>query len=263
VRIKRRRGFLLRHARESTERKKLGVLAIMKNEAMNLREWIEHYLWQGVDKIFLIDNGSTDGGSDLVKQEVEGGSVEIFFRSEPHRQCAHYHSVFVQARIWEKVEWLVMADLDEFWYCPGSNLPAALEGTGDLDLIYANWRMFGSSGYKAHPASLRRYLVHRQPALGAHSDTKWICRTDAIKDTRQIMLHKVHGIDSSRVVSDNERFHLNHYAIQSLEYFTKVKMRRGDASTPQFDAIRTLEYFDRYDSPAIQVDRTLADMLPD
>jgi glycosyltransferase involved in cell wall biosynthesis len=261
LRIKRSRGFLFRRNVGYPDRKKLGVLAIMKNEAMNLPEWVEHYFWQGVDKIFLIDNGSKDGGPDLLNDEIKRDQLELFFRPEPHRQRAHYHSVFVEARIWEKVEWLIMADLDEFWYSPGSSLAASLNDTKDIDLIYANWRVFGSSGHRTHPPSLRRHLIHRHRMLGGHVNTKYICRTDAIIDTRQLNLHKVRGIDSSRVVSDNERFHLNHYAIQSLEYFTKIKMTRGDASTPQFDAVRTLEYFHGYDESATYVDRTLADML--
>jgi hypothetical protein len=33
----------------------LSILAIMKNEAMNLKLWIDHYIYQGVDHFYLID----------------------------------------------------------------------------------------------------------------------------------------------------------------------------------------------------------------
>ena len=39
---------------------RVGLMAIFKNESMGIREWIEHYVWQGVDKILLINNNSTD-----------------------------------------------------------------------------------------------------------------------------------------------------------------------------------------------------------
>jgi hypothetical protein len=155
-----------------------------------------------------------------------------------------------------------MADLDEFWFSPGSNLRKALDSLQDIDLVYANWKMFGACGYQTHPPSLRRCLTLRHPTLGEHASTKWICRTDAISHRRNISIHKVSGIDSTRVVSDNVRFHLNHYPIQSMEYFSKVKMTRGDASSPMFDTVRTLDYFHRYDSPAVFEDRLLADSLP-
>ena len=251
-----------RKPRNNAAREKLGLLAIMKDEAMNLREWVEHHRWQGVDRIFLIDNGSTDGGRDLIENEIREGYVELFVRPDSHQQWAHYQAVMVQARICERVEWLAMADLDEFWFSPGSDLPTALDSLKDIDLVYANWKMFGASGYQNHPPSLRRCLTLRDPMLGEHADTKWICRTDAITHRRNISIHKVSGVDSTRVVSDNVRFHLNHYPIQSMEYFTKVKMTRGDVSSRKFDAVRTLDYFRRYDTPATHEDRLLADSLP-
>lgn len=242
-------------------RLKLGLLAIMKNEAMNRHEWLDHYRWQGVDKIFLIDNGSDDGSIELLAQEIAAGFVELFIRPEQHKQVAHCRAVWDEARIGEQVEWIVMADLDEFWFSPGSNIRAALDTLMDVDLVYSNWIMFGSSGFERHPPSLRRHLIHRQPKLSAHPDTKWICRTNVIKDTRQFLVHKISGVDSARVVSDNDVFHLNHYPIQSLEYFKKVQMTRGDPSTERFDSVRDLAYFRRYDEPATVIDRTLADML--
>jgi hypothetical protein len=74
-------------------------------------------------------------------------------------------------------------------------------------------------------------------------------------------MHKVKGIRSERVVSDNERFHLNHYVIQSLHYYTTIKMTRGDASTNRGDAIRDLDYFKSFDEPATFEDRVLADLV--
>jgi len=38
----------------------LCLVAIFKNESYILEEYINHYIRQGVDKIFFIDNGSDD-----------------------------------------------------------------------------------------------------------------------------------------------------------------------------------------------------------
>ena len=48
-------------------------------------------------------------------------------------------------------------------------------------------------------------------------------------------------------IIENSALHLNHYAIQSLEWFMRVKATRGDASNITSDGIRTKKYFDRYD----------------
>jgi len=39
---------------------KLSVLAMFKNEGMIIEEWFKHYLDEGVEHFYLIDNGSTD-----------------------------------------------------------------------------------------------------------------------------------------------------------------------------------------------------------
>ena len=39
---------------------KLGVVAIVKNEAKFIEEWVLFHLNQGVEKIIIYDNGSTD-----------------------------------------------------------------------------------------------------------------------------------------------------------------------------------------------------------
>lgn len=243
-------------------RAKLGVLAILKNESLNLREWVAHYRWQGVEKFFLIDNGSTDNGENVLREEIKSGLVEWYVRPRPHAQVSHYRIVYHRAAISHKVEWLIMADLDEFWYAPNSNLRDEVSNLKGVDLLYANWRNFGSNGNKEHPPSLRRSLTLRDPRLGAHSSTKWLVRTDAVRFPWQLKMHKVKGISSERVVSDNERFRLNHYLTQSLHYFTTVKMTRGDACNRRSDTLRNMAYFKAADDVATCEDRELAELCP-
>ncbi len=240
----------------------LGVLAIMKNETCALREWVDHYRWQGADLIVLIDNGSTDSPRELIREEISSGLVEIYERSSPHRQVPHYRDVFRAARLRKRVEWLAIADIDEFWYSPLGDLKAAIQTLGNtIDLVYSNWIMFGSSGKIEQPKSVREGFVHRWPELTSHNETKWIARTFALRSSRQLEIHKVSGVDSRRVVSDNRVFRLAHYPIQSRNYFETVKMRRGDASNPKFDQGRNWEYFNTYDAPATVLDETLAEMV--
>jgi len=56
----------------------LSVLAIFKNETMNLKVWIDHYLWQGVEKIYLIDNGSTDNPMPILQPYIDKGFNSCF-----------------------------------------------------------------------------------------------------------------------------------------------------------------------------------------
>ena len=96
----------------------VGVLAIMKNETDILREWIEHYRWQAVDKIFLIDNGSTDDPDRILRDHIDSGFIEYFCDRSLTGRRSITGRYSARRIIRRKVEWLVIADLDEFWFLP-------------------------------------------------------------------------------------------------------------------------------------------------
>lgn len=241
---------------------RLGLIAIMKNEAMNLDEFLGHYLAEGVDRIYLIDNGSTDATQDVLRPWLADGRVKAITLPRPHRQHAHYWTAIRRLGIRRDCQWLMVADLDEFWFCrDGRKLGEALDAFTGFDVIYANWSIFGSSGHVDHPPSIRLGLTMRQPELGGHAATKWICRTSRLRRAANIGIHKIRGSCSSRTVSDNRLFQINHYVIQSEAYFRKVKMSRGDATKPELDSLRDMTYFKRVDDLCTVEDRLLADRV--
>lgn len=230
---------------------------------MNIDEWISHYLQVGADRIVLIDNGSTDDTFAKAQAWVDRGGVDLISRPSRHRQVEHYWEA-VSRFVRGKYEWLLIADMDEFWFCPdGMSIPAKLADPDfqTADVIYANYRMFGSSGLVDHPPSVRTKLVHCDPKLGANSFTKFICRTSRLKSRKSIQIHRLVGADSARTISDNANFHLFHYQIQSLKYFETTKMTRGDAFYASLDRMRDLDYFKRLDAPCKLLNRTLADLV--
>ena len=247
--------------RNPAARGKVGLLAIMKNEAMNIVEWVQHYEWQGVDHIFLIDNASTDDSLKKIEPWIKSGFISCYQKSAPHQQLSHYRKVFSEANINEQVEWLVVADLDEFWYAKQGNIKHYLSQTNsDVDVIYSPWRTFGSSGLVDHPSSVRKGFTTRWPE-SLKEETKWICRTSAIASVEQIGVHKLFGIDSSRALTDSVGLCLNHYVIQSKSYFERIKMTRGDVANIKQQNIRDWDYFARYDAPATIYDNELASRL--
>lgn len=259
------RERLIKHRERKRQqlRNSLAVLAIMKNEAMNIDEWVSHYLQVGANRIVLIDNGSTDDTFAKAEAWVQRGVVDLISRPERHRQSDHYWDAF-KTFILGKFDWLLVADLDEFWFCPDGRMVStklAEEQFAQTDVIYANWQLFGSSGLVDHPSSIRTALVHRSQGLSSHLNTKYICRTSVLRSRGNIGVHKVIGGDSARTISDNESFHLFHYPIQSLEFFKTVKMSRGDANSAGSDLVRDMNYFQRYDAPCTLPDRTLADLV--
>jgi hypothetical protein len=49
-------------------------------------------------------------------------------------------------------------------------------------------------------------------------------------------------------VLENSFLHLNHYAIQSFEWFMRVKATRGDNTNIDVDNIRNENYFNSFDN---------------
>jgi Glycosyltransferase family 92 len=236
---------------------KLSLLAIFKNETLNLRVWIEHYLWQGVEKFYLIDNGSTDDPLSILQPHIESGKVVYIYLPEKHKQREHYVKVIEEENLKDNTEWLIICDLDEFFYgCPDT-LYNLLDNYKDYDIIYSNWRLFGSDGCIDHPEDIRKSNLHRDSNLS--SLTKFILRPNRIVSWDiQLTIHEVLGLGN--YIIENDKIHLNHYVTQSLEYFTKVKMTRGDVERSEHDSIRDMEYFRKHEDNKNVKDTTLFDM---
>ncbi|MCY4335028.1 MAG: glycosyltransferase family 2 protein [Litoreibacter sp.] len=199
---------------------KLAVVGIMKNEEMVISEWIEHYLSEGADEIIVIDNGSTDNSRERVEHWRETGRVKYVFNPKKYAQKECYWEAIQNHHILARFEWLLIADIDEFWYCKdGRRLNNIFSDYSDQDLVYVNWSIFGSSGLSEQPNSVRESFLFREPELSNHKATKWICRTSVLKSYGQLDIHKIKGICSSRTMSDNVNLQINHYATMSREYW--------------------------------------------
>lgn len=244
---------------------KLSVLGIMKNEAMNLDEWIRHYLWQGVSHIYLIDNGSDDHSFEIANDWSKRAPVTVVSYPEQWLQRPHYWRAIKELRIRERSEWLIITDLDEFWFAKEhKTIPEAIADFHDLELIYCNWTVFGSSGFDRHPKSLRRDLIatfEENPLAHRYDGRKFMVRTECLRAMLNLSIHYVVDIDSSAVATENRLLQLNHYMVQSREYFEKVKMVRGDVNSEVGGSIRTWEYFDSVEKRCTGEDHTLSRMV--
>ncbi len=229
---------------------------------MNIREWLDHYFWIGVDRIFLIDNGSGDESVALARGHPHSNRIDLIELPERYQQIAHYRNAMHVFNIRKRVDWLMVADLDEFWFFRHARkFKIVLRQYSVVDLVYTNWTMFGSGGFDRHSSSLRCDIVTKRPKIAAHAYSKWLVRTSAMNCDHQFDIHKVWDIDARRVISDNVELQLNHYPIQSREYFAKIKMTRGDAFKAANDQVRDWAYFDRYDAPCVIPDTGLRDLL--
>jgi hypothetical protein len=240
----------------------LSVLSIFKNETMNLKLWLDHYLWQGVEHFYLIDNGSDDDPLTILKEYIDNGIVSYYYLPEKYKQVDHYRYIFDTENIRNKTTWLAVCDLDEFFFGVDQKLTTKIKSLENyFDYIICNWTMFGSDGLENQPTDIRTEITHC--AKNLWSETKYIFKPKIIISSSQISLHNLLNIsylNKSRIRIANKLIRLNHYPIQSLEFFQKVKMTRGAADSESSNNVRDMNYFKKYDYNEVN-DETLKNII--
>jgi hypothetical protein len=243
---------------------KVAIIAIFKNEASILEEWIQHYLKEGIDTFLLIDNDSTDNYMDILKKYIDNGTVILNIDKERHKQAGHYNNYYLKT-VKDNYDWVLVVDLDEFVYSRNGfkTIRDYLKSLDDgISQIYIPWKIYGSNGLVKQPESVIKNFTRRKvyrTTTRINIDAKTIIRCNKLKE---LWLHSskiTGGIEVSATNDRNNRglisedilkrsyLHLNHYQIQSWEWFKKVKMTRGSANKIGKDHHRDEEYFKVHD----------------
>jgi hypothetical protein len=95
---------------------KLVMTMMVRDEADIVEPMLEHHLAQGVDRIIVTDNASTDGTTEILQGYADRGLIDL--RHDPvHRK--QQSSVVTEmardaARLYD-ADWVINADADEFW----------------------------------------------------------------------------------------------------------------------------------------------------
>jgi hypothetical protein len=199
----------------------LSIIAIFNNEAMNMQEWLDHYIWQGVEQFYMIDNNSTDAYINILQPYIDRGIVHLYSRPKRHSQVDHYNDVLPDIR----TTWLFVCDLDEFAFATKALTlrDFLVQRDSECDAVYTGMRMFASRDEYSHPPSLRHAFLKRERRI--HEMGKGIIR---LSSTLMLGIHRHTLKENSKVCFDDDNIHLNHYIIQSREFFDKVKSTRGD-----------------------------------
>lgn len=244
----------------------LTVGVMFKNESHVLKEWLDHYIYHGVDHIFMINDGSTDDYKSVLKPYLDNNYITLFDASDfprfNKRQALLYDLFFLPHS--RHVEWMAVLDMDEFLYSPYEvNLKKVFLSYENYASVQVNWAVFSSNNLEKQPFSVvegftkRAYLKTFQreillnPGIGTekHLTYKSISRLSCV---RRLFAHFsiVNGdtLDLTVFLTDKLPFLIvNHYFCQSREYWKNKKMPSGSANmTPDF-INRGWELFDSRD----------------
>lgn len=232
----------------------LAVVAIAKNEAAYIREWIEYYRFLGVERIYLYDNESADNLYTTIKSYVDSGFVIYHKFPGTERQLPAYDHALKHYQ--ENTQLMAFVDCDEFLMPTDSNM--TLYET--INSIYSqnihaggvavNWCVYGSSGKKIKEPGLlmERFQMRADEQSWNNKLVKTVVNPRLVKKyvSPHFPQYKLGAwsIDSKgkRVYAwfinkvDFSKIRCNHFFCKSIEEF-QGKRARGLAD-------RTNKYYD-------------------
>ena len=255
------------------------IVAIFKNESEILEEWINHYINEGCLQFFLIDNGSTDNYLPIINKYNK--YIYLVIDNTKYKQSELYQKYFINKV--KKYNWVLVCDLDEFVYArKGFKTITDYLNTlpNNISQIAIPWKIFGSNGFntldKKEPDNVISNFTKRtnynkssgfqgvSQIIGNYkmNSCKNIVRTNMLtyfgvhnhiyKKGNTNMSNNISLKNSTSFVPINEDIlqssylHLNHYVTRSLDWFTRIKMTRGDAVSKSANNVRNLVYFNQY-----------------
>jgi Glycosyltransferase family 92 len=232
---------------------KIAVCAIFKDEAPYLLEWIAFHRMVGVDLFVLYDNGSADGGAEVIRRSNFARNVTLIeWPDRPGQLSAYRH---FHANYAKDFTWAAFIDLDEFIMpVNGSSIRDILirKVYDNYSDILLNWLIFGPSGHVRRPEGLVienftrripadaeanrqvRSLVHTRDlvSIGSTPHILDCARPTCNARGETVLSHAVQPVACHDVMV------INHYFTKSVEEWAFKQGRgRGDSLDPYGDRI--------------------------
>ena len=234
----------------------LAVVAIFKDEARLLREWVEYHRLAGVDHFWLYNNGSTDNWEETIEPYIKEGLVEVtdwpYFPPQhpwPGIQVEAYKHGVTRAQ--GLARWVALIDIDEFILpLVDKTIPECLEKHfPEADAIYVNWKNFGTS-YRTVPPNGSFLMSLTCCALLNHPNNsigKTLVRPEKVRIEDMWYVHHcpllpgVHYVNGDNLPmrsTDKDLFpdgkhhgaflRINHYTLRDELDFQKFRKRMKD-----------------------------------
>lgn len=220
--------------------KYLSIVAVMKDEGKNLREWLDFHRGVGVEHFYLYDNGSTDD----TKEMCEGhDDISYSYNDMDMCQMSCYFNALTAFR--DQSKWMAFIDLDEFLYAPNGDLKTVLKDFESFPGVTVNEVFYGSNGHETRPADgvLKNYTKRRKEV---DKHVKTICQP-MLTVCPAFNPHAFYYLQGESVGEDKklcrgpfreektaDLLRINHYWVKSKEEY-EIKLTRGRADVPSRD----------------------------
>lgn len=147
----------------------LSICAILKNEALYIKEWLDHHIKQGVEHFYLYNNESTDNVKEVIKP-YEDRITWHELKGTKQQRVAYDYTI---ENYRNKTTFCTFIDLDEFLYTKtDSKFSEVLQKRYDIEGISGiavHWLLFGSAGHlKYSPEDVRKRFTRRAASVNHH-----------------------------------------------------------------------------------------------
>ncbi|WP_322517651.1 glycosyltransferase family 92 protein [Rhodopseudomonas palustris] len=215
----------------------LAVVAIFREEAPFLDEWLRFHEGVGVGHFYLYNNFSTDDFREVLEPWIARGLVTLTDWPVEVGQLPAYRHCIRQHRL--DAKWMAFIDIDEYLFSPAADNVTDMLGRFDgVPAIGVFSPYFGSAGVEERPPVPIARAFTRRSKLSKIS-AKTIANPRWVYAIRNVHLYKYwrgETVDTTGRPFQGDRpvldlLRLNHYWSRSLSDL-QTKIQRGDASTP-------------------------------
>ena len=214
-------------------------------------------------KVLNIFIYSDDNFMDIIKKYEK--YIDLFDAKENYVQTKHLNSKF--EKIKEESEWIINIDLDEFLFAKENykTIPDIINlldsKRENIGVIRIPWINFSSNNFIEQPNSVIKSFTDRKDydKQECKHNQKCIAKTNLMtkilvhtaETNGKIILSDGNIYNKNKfVIKDNilekQLLQLNHYVLQSKNWFMNVKCTRG-AVQPGSIGLRNIKYFNKYD----------------
>jgi Glycosyl transferase family 2 len=102
-------------------------ISMVRNEADIVRLNVLYHLASGIDRMHVVDNGSTDGTDEVLRQLSLQHTQVGWSRDDGPFLPSKVMTRLAREAFEEGADWVVPVDADEFWHAPGGDLRRVLE----------------------------------------------------------------------------------------------------------------------------------------
>lgn len=138
------------HTNVISDKNKVAICAIAKNEDLYLDEWVEHYLKLGASHIYIIDNN--DNETEKLKELKANKNITIIplYGEQKLKEIGYQVGAYqyVYNTYGSSYDWIGFFDIDEFVDIDNATIPEFLSNPiyKDTHIIHLHWRYYGDNG---------------------------------------------------------------------------------------------------------------------